>query len=547
MRTHDARSILLPGVTAALTLALLLPVASPATARVDLDGLEGHVARVLEELDVPGMAVAIVKDGEVILSRGYGVRRVGEPGPVTDETRFGIASNSKAFTGAALSILVEEGKIAWDDPVTRHVPELQMHDPWVSREITVRDLVTHRSGLGLGKGDLMWWPPTDFTRAEIIRGVRHLKPASSFRSRYAYNNIMFVVAGEVVARVSGRTWGDFIRERILEPLGMQWTTTTAAVLEPGDGVATPHVHVGGRAEPIRLMSFENAAGAVGVNATAADMARWLRMLLECSEEDPVPEGQECVLTPKAIQGLWSSQTVMAPRKLPAGFEILETDFAAYGLGFRLQEHQGYKVVRHGGAVPGYYSAVTLVPDERLGIVVLSNQESGAALSAVTQHILDHFLGAPEPPVDWLEAFVELAALEAKKAEEKVAKDRAARDPETTPSLALSGYTGAYRDPWYGEVRIVEESGRLVLDMTRTPRMLADLEHWQHDTFVARWRETWMSDHSPYDAYVTFVLEPGGTVERMTMRPVSPAIDFSFDFQDLVFTPVPVDGEPAAKD
>ena len=183
MRTHDARSILLPGVAAALTLALLLPVASPATEGADLDGLESHVARVLEQLEVPGIGVAVVKDGEVVVARGYGIRRVGDPAPVDENTLFGIASNSKAFTCAALSILVEEGKLGWDDPVTRHLPELQMHDPWVTREITVRDLVTHRAGLGLGKGDLMWWPPTDFTTEEIIRGVRHLRPASSLAPR----------------------------------------------------------------------------------------------------------------------------------------------------------------------------------------------------------------------------------------------------------------------------------------------------------------------------------------------------------------------------
>jgi CubicO group peptidase (beta-lactamase class C family) len=546
MRTH-ARSILLPGMTAALALALLLPVASPARDRADLDGLEGHVVRVLEELDVPGMAIAVVKDGDVVLSRGYGVRRVGEPDPVRDDTRFGIASNSKAFTTAALSILVEEGKIAWDDPVTRHVPEFQMHDPWVTREITVRDLVTHRSGLGLGAGDLMWWPPTDLTREEIIRGVRHLKPASSFRSTYAYNNIMFIVAGEVVARASGRPWGEFVRERILVPLGMERSTTSAAALEPGDGVATPHVHVGGRAEPIRLMSFANAAGAVGVNATAADMARWLRMLLECREKNGVREGQECVLTPGAIQQMWSSQTVVTPSPLPEGLESLASDFSAYGLGFRLREYRGHKVVGHGGSVPGYFSSVTLVPDERLGVAVLSNQESSPALSAVTQHILDTFLGTPEPAVDWLDAFVELAAVGAQKAEEKVARDLAARDLETSPSLAPPGYVGAYRDPWYGEVRIVEENGRLVLDMTRTPRMLANLEHWQHDTFVARWRETWMSDHAPYDVFVTFALGPAGTVEQMTMTPVSPAIDFSFDFQDLALTPVKAATKVPAED
>ena len=532
----------------AFILILLSTLALPAAGQsLDQSELESHVERVLEELDVPGLAIAVVKDGGVVLSRGYGVRRVGEPGPVGDGTLFGIASNSKAFTGAALSILVEEGRVGWDDPVTRHLPELQMYDPWVSREITVRDLVTHRAGLGLGAGDLMWWPPTDFTREEIIRGVRHLKPASSFRSKYAYNNIMFVLAGEVVARVSGRSWGEFLEDRILKPLGMERTTTGAARLEPGDGVATPHVHVDGRAEPIRLMSFENAAGAVGVNSTAVDMGRWLNMLLECSTQDKIPEGQTCVLTPEAIQRMWSSQTVMTPRKLPEGFEFLETDFAAYGIGFGLREYQGHKVVRHSGAVPGYYSSVTLVPDERLGVAVLSNLESSVALNAVAQHILDAFLGAPKPPVDWLEAYAELAAVGAKKAEEKVAKDLAARDAESRPSLALSGYSGVYRDPWYGEVTVVEENGRLVLDMTRTPRMLADLEHWQHDTFVARWRETWMSDHSPYDAFVTFALGSGGTVERMAMKPVSPAIDFSFDFQDLLLTPVKADTDAPAED
>jgi CubicO group peptidase (beta-lactamase class C family) len=530
----------------AFTLTLFLSVAPASAQRGDLDGLGSQVTRVLEELDVPGMAVAVVKDGEVALSRGYGVRRVGEPGPVTEDTLFGIASNSKAFTCVALAILVEEGRIGWDDPVTRHLPEFQMYDPWVTREITVRDLVTHRAGLGTGAGDLMWWPPTDLSRDDILRGARYLKPASSFRSRYAYNNVMFVVAGEVVARVSGRPWGEFLQERILEPLGME-RTTTAAVLDPGDGVATPHLLVDGEARPIRPMGFENAAGAVGVSSTAAEMARWLRMLLGCGREGAAAEEQTCVLKPASIQNLWSSQTVMTPPKLPTGLEPLQADFAAYGLGFGLREYRRRKVVRHGGAVPGYYSQVTLVPAEQLGIAVLSNQESSAALSAVTQYVLDGFLGAPEPAVDWLEAFVKLAATRRKGAEKKVASDRAARDPDTTPALALSGYAGTYRDPWYGDATIVEEGGRLVLDMTRTPGMLADLEHWQHDTFVTRWRRIWMSDHSPYDAYVTFALGPDGAVEGMTMTPISPAIDFSFDFQDLVFTPVSPERNPPSEE
>jgi hypothetical protein len=284
------------------------------------------------------------------------------------------------------------------------------------------------------------------------------------------------------------------------------------------------------------MSFENAAGAVGVNSSADDMALWLNMLLDCSRE-ATAEARPCVLAPESIQRMWSSKTPMSVTRLPGRLAVLEPDFRAYGLGFRVQEYRGHKLVSHGGAVPGYFSSVTLVPAERLGIVLLSNQESGVALNTVAMNVLDGYLGPPEPPVDWLDAFRELAKAEATKAEKKVREDAARRDSDSRPSLALSGYAGRYRDPWYGEAEIVEDEDGLVLSMSRTPRMVADLEHWQYDTFVARWRETWMSDHSPYDAYVVFALGADGLVERMTMEPVSPAIDFSFDFQDLLFTPV----------
>jgi hypothetical protein len=211
----------------------------------------------------------------------------------------------------------------------------------------------------------------------------------------------------------------------------------------------------------------------------------------------------------------------------------------------VQQLRGRILLTHGGSLPGYVSRVTLVPGERLGVAVLTNQESASAFYAVTQAVLDAYLGVPDPPVDWLEAFRAAAAARNAKAEDRVAADTAARDTGSRPSLPRSGYAGSYRDPWYGEARITEEGDRLVLDLTRTPGMLADLEHWHHDTFVARWRETWMSDHSPYDVYVTFALGPQGAVHEMGLEPVSPAIDFSFDFADLAFTPVPADAAAAA--
>jgi CubicO group peptidase (beta-lactamase class C family) len=502
-----------------------------------LAGLDAQVARAMREFAVPGMAVAVVKDGQVVHAKGYGVRRLGEPATVDADTQFGIASNTKAFTCAAVSMLAEDGKLAWDDPVTKHLAEFQMYDPWVTREVTLRDLVTHRAGLGLGQGDLMWWPATDFTRREIVRGIRHLKPVSSLRSRYAYSNVMYVAAGEVVAEVSGRSWDDFVRERIFVPLGMGRSNTSVG--SNGSNVAAPHLLLQGRPSPVAPMQADNCGAAGAINSSASDMARWLRMLLECGRRG-ASGGDGCLLKPDSIQRLWSVQTALGTPEPPPGLEALRANFAGYGLGFGLRDYRGRKLVSHTGGLPGYVSQVALVPEDRLGMVVLTNQEEGGAFRAVTQGILDDYLGAPVPPVDWTAAFRKQSDEEAAKARAAVAKATGVRATASSPSLPLAGYAGRYRDPWYGDVTIVETGGKLVLSMTRTRGMLAELEHWQQDTFVARWREAFMSDTQPADAFVTFALKADASIERMTMAPVSPAIDFSFDFQDLLFTPVPTD-------
>jgi len=520
-------------------------LASPAFAKEKprpLAGLDARVARAMETFAVPGMAVAVVKDGQVVHAKGYGMRRLGEPAPVDADTLFGIASNTKAFTCAAVSILAEAGRLDWDDPVTKHLPDFQMYDPWVTREVTLRDLVTHRAGLGLGQGDLMWWPATGFTRREIVRGIRQLKPVSSLRSRYAYSNVMYVAAGEVVAQVSGRSWDEFLRERIFAPLGMSRTNTSVAASAPN--VATPHLMLKGRQSPVAPMQADNCGAAGAINSSASDMARWLRMLLECGRQG-ASGGDGCVLKPDSIRRMWSAQIALGTPEPPAGLEALRANFAAYGLGFGLRDYRGRKLVTHTGGLPGYVSQVALVPEERLGLVILTNQEEGGAFRAVMHEILDDYLGAPTPAVDWTAAFRKQADDEAGKAQAAVSKAAGARSTASAPSLPLAGYAGRYRDAWYGDATIDEAGGKLVLRMTRTRGMLADLEHWQHDTFVARWREAFMSDTQPADAYVSFALKPDASIERMTMAPVSPAIDFSFDFQDLLFTPVaPAAGEAA---
>lgn len=536
MRLDSRRAVLLASLLAA----------SPTFARekpAPLAKLDVQVARAMEEFHVPGMAVAVVKDGRVAHAKGYGVRRLGEPAAVDADTLFGIASNTKAFTCAAISILAEDGRLDWDDPVTKHLPDFQMYDPWVTREVTLRDLVTHRAGLGLGQGDLMWWPATDFTRREIVRGIRYLKPVSSLRSRYAYSNVMYVAAGEVVAQVSGRSWDDFLRERIFTPLGMARTNTSAGA--NASNVAAPHLMLKGRPSPVAPMQADNCGAAGAINSSVSDMARWLRMLLECSAST-APAGETCVLKPASIRRLWSAQIALSASDPPVGLEVLRANFTAYGLGFGLRDYRGRKLVSHTGGLPGYVSQVALVPEERLGLVILTNQEQGGAFRAVMHDILDDYLGTPTPPVDWTAAFRKQTDDEAAKAQAAVAKATLARAAGSAPSLSLAGYTGRYRDPWYGDATIVEDGGRLVLSMTRTRGMLGDLEHWQHDTFVARWRESFMSDTQPADAYVSFALKPDGSIERMTMTSVSPAIDFSFDFSDLLFTPVAPAGGDTAK-
>jgi CubicO group peptidase (beta-lactamase class C family) len=387
----------------------------------------------------------------------------------------------------------------------------------------------------------MWWPPTTFTRDEIVRGIQHLKPFSSFRSRYAYSNVMYVAAGEVVAAVTGRSWDDFLRERIVSPLGMARTTTSTSAL--ADNVAAPHLEVAGVVRPIPVMSFDNVGAAAAVHSSASDMARWVRMLLECGRKG-APPGETCPLQPEAIERMWTAQFALGTPDPPAGLEPLKANFAAYGLGFGLRDYRGRKVASHTGGLPGYVSQVALVPEERLGVVVLTNQEETGAFEAVRYRVFDDYLGAPVPPVDWIAAFRKRAEDERRKAEEAVAKATAARDSASRPSLPLAKYAGRYRDPWYGEVAIAEHGGHLAITMTRTPGMVGDLEHWQQDTFVARWRKAFMSDEAPADAYVSFALSPDASIERVTMAPVSPAIDFSFDFQDLRLTPIPADVDAA---
>lgn len=477
------------------------------------------VERTRQAFEVPGIAVAIVKDGKVVLSKGYGVRKLGDTAPVTPQSLFRIASNTKAFTTTALAMLVDEGKLRWDDRVIDHMPSFQMYDPYVTREMTVRDLLTHRSGLGLGAGDLMFWPATDFTRDEIIRRIRFLKPASSFRSRYAYDNLLYLVAGQMIPLVTGKSWEDFVRERIWSPLEMAHTNANTRGLIEGKDVAAPHARADGKLVTLEQTDHDNNAPAGSINSCAEDLAKWMIAQL----------GGRLVSAAQRRE-LWSGQTILPIRTLPASAPAAmaqaQPKFAAYGLGWSLRDYRGRKMVYHTGTLAGYVSRTTLIPELNLGVVVLTNQEAEGAHAAIAYSVLDAYLGAPA--VDWVAAFQEMARIGAAEGAAAVQKASANRNAASKPSLPLAEYAGRYRDAWYGDVLVENRGGRLAISFTHTKQMTGDLEHWQYDTFIARWKDRTLNA----DAYVTFALAADGQIEGARVTPVSPLTDFSFDYQDL---------------
>jgi CubicO group peptidase (beta-lactamase class C family) len=497
-------------------------MATGSAARVLPADLDAHVARVMEAFEVPGLALSVVKDDRVVLAKGYGVRRLGAPEPVDPQTLFGIASNTKVFTAVALALLVEEGRIEWDAPVVRYLPSFQMWDPWVTRELSVRDLLVHRSGLGLGAGDLLWWPPSTYSRKEVAARLRYLRPATSFRSAYAYDNVLYLVAGEVIEAVSGRTWEDFVSKRILERVGMSGSNVFHSGALGAGNVGTPHAPVEGKVRPIKPFDSDLTNPAGGINSNAQDMATWLRVLLGRGR---LTDGSR-LYSEKTATALEEIVTPIPIPDPPEELQALRPQFLGYGLGLGIAEYRGRKVVRHSGGLPGYVSHVLRVPEVGLGLCILTNQESEAAYGAILHHLVDHVLGAPR--TDWLLAYQKAEARKREKSAEAAEKSRTSRNASSRPSLPLEAYAGTYRDDWYGDVTIALEEGKAVIRFSRTPALVGDLEHWQYDTFVARWRDRELRA----DAFVSFVLGPEGKVEQARMRAVSPDTDFSFDFHDL---------------
>ena len=539
--------------TLALSLAMTLAAAAPLQAqqappiRIDdtmaplvwpgpdaerLAAFDALVASVQQQFDVPGVAVAIVKDGQVVLERGYGVRKLGEPAKVDAHTMFAIASNTKAFTAAALNMLQDDGKLKTTDRVIDHLPWFRMSDAYVTREMRIRDLLAHRSGLSLGAGDLLYWPTTTYTTREVAERLKDVPLTGGFREQYAYDNILFGVAGLVVESASGMSFQQFLQTRIWDPLGMRETRYNSDDLKPGDNVATGHAKFDFKdLRPVGVTSWRNVSGAGGIYSSVHDLAKWMNAQLAGGE---IPgSGGKRLFSAQRQREMWTMLTPIPVGK-PSVPELAAAapNFLGYAQGWQLSDYAGHRLVWHTGGWPGQVSRLTLLPDARIGVVVLTSAEAGVAFNAITYEALDMMLGTGGH--DWLKGYAAAFAKAQGNADEDWQKHVAARNATSKPSLPLAKYAGTYRDPWYGDVVIRQGAKGLEMQFAKTAELLGDIAHWQHDSFIVRWRDRGLNA----DAFLNFSLDADGAIRELRMEPVSPLTDFSFDFQDLRLAPVP---------
>ena len=436
---------------------------------------DAYVNKAIEDWKVPGVAIAIVKDDRVVYAKGFGVRELNKPAPVDENTIFAIGSSSKAFTATSIAMLVDQGKLKWDDPATKYLPGFQLFDPYSTRELTVSDLLSHRSGLA--RGDRLWYA-SEFDRAEVLRRVRYLKPSWSLRSRFGYQNIMFLAAGEIIPSVTGKTWDDFIREQIFNPLGMKSSSVSIKAFAGSNNVASPHSKIDDKIQPVPWRNIDNIGPAGSINSNVQDMAQWVRLQLG----EGIYQGRR-LLSENSIKEMQTPQTIIRFDE-PRAKLYPEAHFLTYGLGWFLSDYRGRKVVEHGGAIDGMRAGVAMIPEEKLGLVVLTNLHGNTLPHALMFKIFDFYLGAPQR--DWSSEMLKVEKgleAQAKAAEKKLESERV---KGTSPSLDLEKYAGTFQSDMYGDAKVGYENRKLVLRLG--PNFTGDLEHWHYDTFRVTWRD-----------------------------------------------------------
>ena len=502
--------------TSLVSLAILAsaaPAQGPATSAAIRD-FDAYTAKAARDWGVPGLAIAIVRNDSVLLARGYGVRALGQPGSVDAHTLFGIMSTTKAMTAAALAMLVDDGKVSWNDPVAKWLPEVQFPDPFLARELTVRDLLTHNTGLG--NADLLW-TRGDMELPEILGRIRYLRPSYSLRAGFVYHNVMYGAAGEVIARASGMSWEEFVRTRIFVPLGMTRTYPTyrAAAAARDPNISRAHYRIGDSVRVIDEDLVDAVPAAGSVWSTASDMARWARFLLDSARVD----GKR-LISARNFAELFRPHVVVPPGGFYPTAQVTRPRWTTYGLGWYQQDYNGRYLAFHTGSLDGRTAIIGLVPDARMAVIVFGNLDHAEVRHALMLRAADVFAGTNGAPLrDWSTELAALYGGQRRRADSLRTVNESRRIAGTRPTLPLSAYAGTYTSPAWGSLVVTERAGKLHLQAGVGSQNAGPLEHWHYDTF----RVTY-GDGRGGPSLVQFVLGTDGSVARLL---VGGSEDYSF--------------------
>lgn len=499
-----------------IILALSATTKSVAQESQTTDMLDKYFTEALNKWNVPGMAIAITIDDRIVLLKGYGVKETGKSQKVDENTSFAVASNTKSYTATAIGMLVDEGKINWDDEVTDHLPWFRLYDPYVTANMTIRDLLSHRSGLETFSGDLIWYG-SSYSRDEVIRRAAFLKPSYGFRANYGYSNIMYLAAGQIIAAVSGMSWDDFIETRIIEPLGMKHTNTSITKLDLKGNTAIPHNDVDDKIIAINYLNWDNIGPAGSINSSAADMIKWIQFQIKKGKWD-----DHTLVSEKSLRELWSPQTI---QRVSVNSEKMwpSTHFKSYGMGWGLMDYHGKKVISHSGGYDGMISFSAFVPEANLGFVILTNINS-SLYYPLSYKILDSYLS--NDTTDWSNLFYGLI----EKNKQAEIKDNEQKDSQritgTSPTLPLEKYAGSYLSEIYGEVKVTIKDNNLYLNFIPTPIFHSPLVHWQYNTFTLKFPDV----PSLPAGKAAFILGQDSEVSKLLIDVPNP----DFDFTELEF-------------
>lgn len=472
------------------------------SAQDPLRELDGYVEQSMKAWRVPGVAIAVIKDDKVIYARGFGVLENGKADKVDQNTVFAIGSNTKIFTSTALGLLVQEKKLSWDDRISKYLPELELYDPYVTHELTIRDSLCHRSGLGTWEGDLVAWG-SRLDRKELLKRVRYLQPAFPFRSGYGYSNIMFLAAGETIPVITGKTWDVFIQERFLNALGMTRSTLSTVPLANMSNVAQPHTTDGNQVVRVPWRNLDNIGPAGSINSSVLDMTQWIRMHLNRGMLNGKRFVEEGILD--------EIYTPHNPLKVSKALKDLfpSRHFSSYGLGIGISDLHGRVVLSHTGGTDGMISRVVMVPEERLGIVILTNQDDHSLDAALYLRIFDAFMGQPEK--DWNLIFLEQHRNQKARQIKQEQDFKQSRVSRTQPTLPIEKYSGQFKNEHYGSISIVN-GNPLRLKLEEHPGIECNLEHWHYDTFLCDWNDVEFGE-----TLIQFDLDQSASVSRVSFK------------------------------